>query len=311
MPHAAPLLLASVALAAPAVASPTVWVVVPEQGAPCSFEDVAGALRARLGTRDVRRGEHAVDGESVQLAVGHQGTDWFLDLESEGHPRLRRPLPGPEGDCLALTEAAALVADRYLEDVHWIGPPVVIEPVPSEVVAPADGWHAGLDVAVAGGSGLADLTGAAQLHAGARWGKLLLGLSAGIQLPSDVAFVAGDPTQGSLHAEAGTAQVAAGRRWDAGPGAVELELTPGVEWFRSWTTGGQIYHRQDRWTAAPYVGLRAGYALPLSRHFFVAARAQCEALIQSQVFEVSGYSSALRAQAVEWEGSVAAGYQFF
>jgi hypothetical protein len=301
MHHAAPLLVGWLVLAAPAAASPTVWVIVPEPEAPCTFEDVAGALRARLGTQDVRRGQHGVDGQSVQLALGHQGADWYLDLESEGHPHLRRSLPGPEGDCLALTEAAALVADRYLEDVQWNGPPAVFP----------DAWHGAIDAAVAGGSGLAGAGAAAELHAGVRWGKLLFGVSGGIQLPNDVALVTGDPTQGSLHAEGGTAQLGAGWRWDVGPGAVELELTPGVEWFRSWTTGGQIYHRQDTWSAAPYIGARAGYILPLTRRFFVAARAQGEVLLVRQVFEVYGYSATLRAQAVEWEGSLAAGYQFF
>jgi hypothetical protein len=311
MQHAAPLLAILLALAAPAFAAPTVWVTVPEPEAPCSFEDVAGALRSRLGTQDVRHGEHAVDGQSVQLALGHQGTDWFLDLESEGHPRLRRPLPGPEADCLALTEAAALVADRYLDDVHWSGAPVLVEPVPPEEHPVPEGFHAGLDAAIAGGSALSGVGGGVELHAGIRWDKFLFGLSGGAQLPSDSALVAGDPTQGSLHAEAGTAQLLAGRFWNAGPGALELELTPGLEWFRSWTTGGQIYHRQDTWSAAPYLGARAGYAVALGRHFYVAARAQGEVLLVRQVFEVYGYSPTLQAQVVQWEGSLAVGYQLF
>jgi hypothetical protein len=310
MQHAAPLLASLLALAAPAFAAPTVWVTVPETEAPCSFEDVAGALRSRLGTQDVRHGEHAVDGQSVQLALGHQGTDWFLDLESEGHPRLRRSLPGPEADCLALTEAAALVADRYLEDVHWNGPPVVIQPMEPELIPPLEGWHAVIDAAAAGGSGLGGTGGAAELHGGVRWRKLLFGLSGSIALPYDVALVAGDPTQGSLHAEAGTAQLLGGWRLDAGPGAVELELTPGLEWFRSWTTGGQIYHRQDTWSAVPYLGARAGYTLAVGRHFYLAARAQAEALLGSQAFEVNGFLK-IYAKAVEWEGSLAVGYQLF
>ncbi|HEX4622056.1 MAG TPA: hypothetical protein VH208_10865, partial [Myxococcaceae bacterium] len=77
--------------------------------------------------------------------------------------------------------------------------------------------------------------------------------------------------------------------------------------------GGQIYHRHDTWSAAPYVGARAGYAVGLGRHFYLAARAQGEVLLVRKPFEfyVYGFTPKLRAQAVEWEGSLVVGYQLF
>jgi hypothetical protein len=300
----APLLLGS------AVQAGTLRVVVPETG-PCGFEELSSALRAHLPGAEPLPGPASGEGE-VGLTLRRTGAEWSLELAAPGQPPLRRRLAA--ADCLALSEAAALIAERYLASIRWVGTPAAVSALPPPPPPPR--WQASL--ALGGGVGLG-LTGPApmgQLELGVRWGGWTLEL-AGAYLGSGQVDLVGAARPAYAFEHTGAATLAVGRRLALGPGAVRLALAPGAELFwvgsspASAGTPDPLPHRQLVTTALPFVGAQAGYELELTDRLTLGLRAQARLHLGSARFSVEGYAPALTTHLVDGELAVTLGSLFF
>jgi hypothetical protein len=108
-----------------------------DRGLPCpAHAAVAGALRDLLpGLRVEGPGELAEGDLEVRLA--RDKSRWLLSLwHPGGKVALQRALALPARDCALLGRTAALVIDRYLEDVRWSGRPPRLLPLPGREALP-------------------------------------------------------------------------------------------------------------------------------------------------------------------------------
>jgi hypothetical protein len=167
--------------------------VAPDSGPGCpSAKDVEEALYARVPSAVIPFSEARRRG-SLQLMLTPAAADGrrsFTLLDSAGHTRLQRPLPGGSGqqDCAALAETTALIVQRFLSDIDEPVPePVAAVVLPVAEAAPAttgpdrrwdlslsSGWRVGSEVV----DGLTVAARAARLLGST--GRLLLAGSAGV-----------------------------------------------------------------------------------------------------------------------------------
>ncbi|MHB8420888.1 MAG: hypothetical protein ACYDCL_22660 [Myxococcales bacterium] len=312
-------LLAATFTALPAQAA-TVWVAFPARAEPCSYDQLEGALRARLGEVDVRPGVHDALPGDVLVDLDHDGADWSLQVQAAGENELRRKLPRPGLDCVALSETAALMVDRYLDGIHWAGAsPAVVQQVPPPPKAPA--WQLVLQV---GGSGelgvLPQLGPGLTLDVGARRGRFQIELSGSASLGGqetvacapDAACPPGG-TAGTLALQGAATQLALGYGLPVGFGTVRFELTPGAElfWVTTSPSPGSFYFRSmPAFSALPFVGVRLGYELPLSRRLFLALRVEARGHLGEDQFSVTGSTTEFT-RLFDGDASLALGYLFF
>lgn len=146
------MVMAVLAAAAPAAAG-TLWVAFPSGADPCGYDQLAAALHARLGEVSVRPGVHDATGDDVDVALERAGSDWGLRVKAGGERELERKLPKPGTDCVATTETAALMVERYLEDIRWTGGGAVVSKLPPlPPPPPPPRWQMVVEVGGAGSS---------------------------------------------------------------------------------------------------------------------------------------------------------------
>ncbi|HUB05986.1 MAG TPA: hypothetical protein VMB50_03250 [Myxococcales bacterium] len=312
------LLLLALVAAAPARAA-TVWLAFPSHADPCSYDQAEAALRARLGDVDVRPGVHDLFAGEVLVRVDRDGDDWSLKVRAAGEQELQRKLPRPGPDCVALSETAALMVDRYLDDIRWSGVGGAVQRVPPPPKPP--GWQLVLQVGGSGEQGLLPQVGPGlTLDVGARKGRWQLelsgsaGLVAGqIDLDCENSICIAPGKNGTLAMQTGAAQIALGYGLPVGFGAVRFELAPGAELFWVTTTqspGGQLFNVGTTFSALPFAGARIGYELPLWRRLFLALRVEARYHPWQERFEVTGYTAEVT-RVFDGDASLALGYVFF
>jgi hypothetical protein len=125
------------ALAALLAAAPAALRVDPAADAqqPCAANAaLAQALRLRLPGVRVEDAPASQPGEQGDLRalVRREGPAWALELRDQGGElALRRELELGPDRCGLLAETAALMVDRFLEQIRWAGRPPSIEPLPA------------------------------------------------------------------------------------------------------------------------------------------------------------------------------------
>ncbi|MHB8416572.1 MAG: hypothetical protein ACYDCL_00750 [Myxococcales bacterium] len=279
----APLLALSLA-----ATPPTLWLTLPTTGTgPCTEAEVVSSIHAREPGVDVRTGGSARPGDaSAALAV--EGGTWSLTVQSAGLRPLRRELPTPGADCVATSDTAALMLDRYLDDIHWSG----------RGTAFADLERPRVEGVVEVGSSLAaspvGALPALELDLGARRGPFQLGLGGSVAWPEQSAFPA--PYAGAYSVQLASARLVAAWRPRLGPGTARVELAPGAELFwvgASYPSATRLFQNHPAFDAAPYLGLRLGYELALPARFAVALRAEGRLLLIRPSFEVQGEQASI------------------
>ncbi len=286
------IVIAALATAASADAG-TLWVVFPSGAEPCGFDQLAAALHARLGDVSVRPGVHDVLGDDVDVAVERSGSDWGLRVRAAGERELERKLPRPGTDCVATTETAALMVERYLDDIRWTGGGAVVQQLPPlPPKPPPPPWQMILEAGGAGvllvpqdtpnlaaGSGQPIPGPGGVLDIGVRWGNWQAEISgAYFQLPQQ--------SLGSVTTRTGTQpavlqwflvpmEVALGHRFPTGFGAFRLEVTPGAELYRA--TPSNVYNGVAQLSLLPSVGVRVGYDFPIWKRLFLTIGAEARA----------------------------------
>ena len=278
--------LLATALAITATAdAPTLRVSLPDSGAsPCTSTRVLSSIRARQPGIDLRLGGAVRPGDASAVLAPLDGR-WGLTVEGAGLAPLRRQLPAPGTDCVATADTAALMIDRYLDDIHWSG----------RRAAFADLQHRPIEgVAELGSSVAASPVGALpsiELDLGARRGPWQLGVGGSLAVPEKNAFPASASFAGSYSAQMASARVVASWRPRLGPGVARVELAPGAELFwvgASYPQATRLFQNHPAFDAAPYLGLRVGYELALPARFAVALRAEGRALLRQPTFGVEG-----------------------
>jgi hypothetical protein len=106
-----------------------------DQGDPlCPAAALEGAVRARVPS--VQVGGAPSGGDDLRASLFPDETGFSLEVRRAGEVALRRELRIEE--CQLAVDTAALVIDRFLDEIHWSGKPATIEPLPAPppVVAP-------------------------------------------------------------------------------------------------------------------------------------------------------------------------------
>jgi hypothetical protein len=289
-------LFAIVALGAAASANAgTLWVAFPSGAEPCGYDQLAAALHARLGDVSVRPGVHDVMGDDVDVALERSGSDWGLRVRAAGEQELERKLPRPGTDCVATTETAALMVERYLDDIRWTGGGAVVQrlpPLPPKPPPPP--WQMVLEVGGAGallvpqvapnlssGSGQPIPGPGGILDIGVRWGNWQAELSGGyFQLPEqnlggNVYTVKNGSQPATLQWFVVPVELALGHRFSTGFGAFRLEVAPGAELYQA--QPANLYNGTTQLAVLPSVGLRLGYDFPIWKRLFLTLGAEVRA----------------------------------
>jgi hypothetical protein len=293
----------------------TLWVVFPGQANPCDFDEFSAALRARVADADVRVGLHDVDASDAVVAFERSGDNWTLEVRAVNEPPMRRSLPKPGVDCSALSEAAALMVDRYLDDIHWTGAGTEAEKlVPLPPLPPPPHFQFAAEASGFGGLLTAGTLLGAGLDFGLRRGAWVAEVGGAVYFPVPVQFeLSTDPTQpqGSLQVTSARTDLAVGRRFEFGPGAVRVEICPGVDLFWVSASGGTLFHQVPQLGVVPMIGALLGYDLHVNDRFFVALRASGRLLLTQETFYVEGFSTTVQTQRFEAELSLALGTFLF
>lgn len=296
-------------LALKASAGP-VWLSLPEP-APCTFEAMASALKSRLNGATVSAG-HAASGD-VQIALEHEGDGWTLSIVAPGQPELRRPL-GEPSDCVAFSEEAALIADRFLQSIQWTASAPVTPLPPPEPPLP---WSAMLEVGGGPTLGLTGVSGGGSIGLGAR--------RSGWQVEIDAAFLgAGSvpisvitPTKASLNQYTGAAEVMLGRLIHFSIFRLRLELGGGAELYfvgaspASGTHPNPLPHAQLTLTPLAFGGARVGFEVALTSHLFAALGVRARVHFGQARFGVEGYPEHFVTHLVDGDAGLSVGYVFF
>ena len=304
-------LLASSLLAIAAHAGP-VSIALPD-GSKCEFEQVASALRPRLPDAVIEPGR-SQDPSAVLISLERSAEVWAISILAPGQPPLRRPLEALGDDCIALSEAAALIAERYLESIQWTAAPVEVSRLPP----PEPGPPLQLSVALGGGAALG-MTGpapAGEVDLGLRWGGWLLEAS-GLYLGSGQLDLVDSPVPAYEYQTSAALQLGFGRRFGFGASAVRVQLTPGAGLY--WVGArpklppsfNPLPHQGGNLSALPFIGLRVGYEYAFTSRLSVGLRVQARLNLLQTKFVVEGYTPWLVTHLVDGDAQLTVGFLFF
>ncbi len=312
-------LLALLLVAGPARAA-TVWLSLPSGSEPCSFEQLAAALRSRLPNVRVEPGVSDLDPGDVAVSMQRNGEGWSLVVRAAGEHELRRTLPPVGVDCVGLAQTAASMVERYLGEVRWTGAQVVVAPV-HEAPPPAfeSRWQATAVVGLAGAltpatnaTNTVGLNPALELDLGARSGHWELGVSVAGELEQQAG---GNQLQVIQYVPA-IFQLVEGYRLKLGPGSLWLDLMPGIQviWGTASPPSPVIPGNPPNSgsTASFTVAARASWELTIYRRLFASLRVTARVLVPQGYLFVGALPGAPYESGFEAaDASVALGYLFF
>ena len=307
----------------------TIWVAAPPGVAPCTVDVFAEAFRARLGQVAVLPGEPDLATGEMQVAIRPAGNGLELRVKAAAERELIRKLPGPGTDCVAASETAALMVERYLDEVGaGVGVATAPPLVPLPPLASPTPWGLALEGAVT-----AELAVLPQLAPGESTSIPPLGIGGSIAIgvrrgpwqlaargalePSGTTAIAGSVpgAGGSLNLQAGALALVVSYLLAAGPGAVRFELSPGAQLFwanTSTSNGGQFGTIGSSFSLLPFIGVGVGYEWPLWEHLSALAGASMRVHLGSTQLEVEGVSrDTAYTRQLDGEAWLGVGYVFY
>ncbi len=291
----------------------TLWVALPGQAAPCDLAPIASALRSRVGGADVRPGSPAAAGSDVAIVVERRGDRWLLRVRAPGERELRRDLPPPGADCVALRETVASMVERYLEEIRWTGASALVAPLPAPAPPPAAApWQMVLEAGAAAQLSTLGPLPAGELEAGARRGRFQLAVS-GVIAGGAAQPVGGDASAASIRLQLAVLQLSAGWRFPIGLGALLLSAVPGSELLWARAEGALVFGGTPRFLAVPFLGGSLAWEVPLAGRFGLTLHAEARGLFSRQIFTLEDDPTGTRVQtpAADGEAGLALSYLFF
>jgi hypothetical protein len=271
------------------------WVSLPSPSEPCTSAQVADAIHLRRPTAEVREGR-TPGPDDLWAEIDQGAAGWSLTVHAPGKG-LRRPLPPRGADCVDLSETAALMLDRFLEELRWSDRAPQIEKIVHLPPPPPVPVQAVVELGPA--AGLGGLGG--QLELSARRAEVQLGLSGAGWLGTTAPVSTTDAGVGTYAVQRGQLEAVGGYRLALGPGTLRLEAAGGAQLLRAAASGPLLFHRQAQTAVSPTLGARAGYELGLPWALAVALRAQGRALLAQTTFQTVGYDGTVRTRRLEGE----------
>ncbi len=302
----------------------TIWVAAPPEVAPCTVDVLGAAFRARLGQIAVLQGEHDLAAGEMQVAIRSAGQGLELHVQAAEERELMRELPGPGTDCVAASETAALMIERYLEEV---GTGIAVEGGPS-FVPPARPARWGVAFELTFSAEVAVLPQLAPgesttipsvpiggaLAIGVRHGPWQLALRGTLEQGGSTA-VEGAVAGGTLNVQAEAIALAGNYLLAAGPGSVRFELAPGVQIFSSNTTtsnGPRFGKTGSTSNILPFLGIGVGYQIPVWKTLSALAVASMRVHFGSTQLQVEGVADdTAYTRQLDGEASLGVCYVFY
>lgn len=302
----------------------TIWVVAPPDIAPCTVDVFAGAFRARLGQVTVVPGERDLVAGEMQVTIRPAGQGLELRVRAAEERELIRELPGPGADCVAASETAALMIERYLEEV---GTGISVATGPSFVPpAPPARWGIVFELTLTtelavlpqlapGDSTTIPAVGiGGAIAIGVRRGPWQLAARVTLE-PGGTTVVVGDLADGSLNLQAYAVALAGNYLLAAGPGSVRFELAPGVQMFSANTTtsnGPRFGPTGSAFRLLPFLGIGVGYQVPVWKDLSALITASMRVHLGSTDFEITGVSDdTVYTRQLDGEASLGLCYVFY
>jgi hypothetical protein len=271
---------------------------------PCRLESLAAAIRAQRPDALISSGARSKPTD-LEVDLTENGGTLSLTVRGQGKP-LSRPLPSPGADCVETLQTAALMIDRYLDELNEHPEDAPIEGLSTSRATTAFTVSLGASVVQAP----AGLTPGLVLEVDLRLGLLALALGGELSLPQHEAATA---VTGTYDLSPAAAWLSAGVAPRLGPGRLLAQASLGLSllWVTIGPTTPPTYQQQQANAADPFVGLRLGYVLDLPARFSLAVRYEERWVPAPTTFSVEGYPGSVAVRAFSGDLAVLAGYALF
>jgi hypothetical protein len=274
---------------------------------PCRLESLSAAIKAQRPDALLALGARSKPTD-LEALLAQSGATLTLTVRGPGKP-LSRLLPSPGSDCLEAVHTAALMIDRYLDDLNENAEEARIEGLSS-----SSGVEGAFTVSLGPSvvQGPAGLSAGLVLEIGQRLGLLLLSLGGELNLSQQKKVTAAGVI-GSYDLLPAAAWLAAGIAPRLGPGRLVAQASLGLSLL--WVTIGQTtpptFQQQRASGVDPFAGLRLGYALDLSAKFSLALRYEERWVPSPTSFFVEGYPGSVSVRTFSGDLALLVGYALF
>lgn len=289
------------------LSAPALRVELAASEGPCQAGQLLDAVRERRPEAVAGSAEAAQPGDL--RAVVTAASPWVLTVHDGGKVILRRDLPPPGEDCAALAETAALMLDRFLDEIAWSPEAAPLGPLPPE--PPRERLHGAAAVSFALVPGLGTTVQPAIGAAFAlRRGPWRAELSADVALGERDPVDPSDSGAGGFDVTALRPTLRAGRAVPLGAGELVLGGAAASDILFVSATGPRIFHSRSTSAGLAGGGLTAGYQIGFSG-FVLGARADALLMGGSAQFGVEGYPETLVTHRLDWRFSIGVARQIF
>jgi hypothetical protein len=287
---------------------PTLWLELDvAAGSPCTAEGVAAAIRGLRPELALKIGKRPSAVE-LQAVLSERNGSLALTIQGWGAP-LSRDLPAAPTSCTDASETAALIVDRYLDEVYSTGGEDLVAPV-------ADRFRPSLALEL--GPSLTQMplglspnpSPGLILVLDLQLGWLLFSTGGEVDLPGNKPIAAA--AEGSYHAQPAVVWFAAGVDPRLGPGRLVFQASVGLSllWVQLHSS---LHQEQSKNATNLYVGGVAAYLLDLPAHFTLGLRFEERVVLDPSTFVVEGIPGATSVTVRQFTADLAllAGYRFF
>jgi len=300
-------LVASLAvLLTAAPAQPTLFLQVSvDPASPCRVEGLAAAVRALRPEASVAVGPRPLVID-LDAEISERAGTLTLTVRGKGKP-LARALPPPGTTCQATMETAALMIDRYLDELNE-GEEVRIEELGGPSPAKRD---TALDVLIGASvvQAPAGLSPGVDLAFAFRLGLFEMSLGGEINLAQNEAATG---VSGSYHLQPAAVWLGAGVAPRVGPGRLVAQTSFGLSllWVNI-ESADALFQKQQGHAVDPFAGLSVGYVLDLSTHFSLALRYEERWVPAPTSFSIEGFPGSVSVREFAGDLALMAGYRLF
>jgi hypothetical protein len=189
-----------------------------------------------------------------------------------------------------LSQTAALMVARYLEEIQAASRPVAIDPIVHLPPPPPTPLHLVIEAGGGVDTGQPRAQAVFNLEVAGRKGGWQAGICGAIS-PNSYVPVDSDPAIGTYRVVPGRVEAEGERRFHLGPGTLRLGLVAGAQMVEVAAKGALLFNPQPSLAASPLVGVRLGYEIDLPWRLAVAIRAEGRWDVQPGDFSVDGFGS--------------------
>jgi hypothetical protein len=286
-------------------ATPTLWLSI-DVGpkSPCRLDALAAAIRVQRPDAALSLGAPPHPSDLEAVLADRDGTLILSVHGGQGRP-LSRELPPAGATCEEALQTAALMIDRYLDELHATGADASIESL-----APGPGPAFGVQLGPSVVQAPFGLSAGLILELDLRVGLFLLSLGGEANLSQSKAIGSALP-DATYDVTPAATWLAAGVAPRLGPGRLFGQLSLGLSILWARARSPSLFQTKQGLTVDPYVGLCAGYVLDLPAHFGLALRYEERWVPAPTAFAVEGLPGTVSVRALSGDLALLVGYTFF